>query len=727
MQNQLETARHRLLDLSKRNQLLNYKSKARTVHIIDISANTVFKTLVQNGKPIILTSQAANKPITPHETLEKRCTKLIREARNAVEETGSNLLHLAVGFLQWYEDEVPSQAPLILIPVKLERTAHTTSYQYTLSYDETEIETNISLAKKLSNDFNLILPTFSADIIPEDYFNQVTSMIESYSNWQVIPELKLDFFSFTKILMYKDLIDENLTDNINIQQVLAIAPAKKHKKLSYSESLADKIPLILDADSSQQAVIMAALQHNLVIEGPPGTGKSQTIANLIAATIAQGKSVLFVAEKKAALQVVSSRLEQVGLGDFCLELHNHKTQKTKLHANLKQRLHKKYPPVQLNLKKLQTKKYKLSNYSKLMNTKVGPNDEPIYDVLWKLERLRLELADQKFNLTTGLKGNFTKKINKLQEFSEYYCSLSAENIQLWQGFKPSVPINETAMRNILTDLLLKIQGYQAYLDVLIEETQIPLTPDLATVKLLANINLQVFTSIPAPFDTLAAIKLSYQGSIEKLRKFQANQAVYKELLTQATKFLGHGRYSVKILQQLLDTTDKLSSLGFDDDSATEILQIVEKFDNLTNELQELNRPESVSSFLGFLKLQELAHQAPSDLVLNKHPEHALEATPIVLQHAQQQFTELANQWKEQEQYFLLHKLPDAETIAILADELRKHKGDWLAFLSADYRQAKRTVKSFLATTKFNSRRLIKQLEILTALKKQTEQNSQYTQ
>ena len=152
--------------------------------------------------------------------------------------------------------------------------------------------------------------------------------------------------------MYKDLMDEKLLSNNNIKQILAISPPEQTSKPEYNESLADKIPLILDADSSQQTVLIEALQHNFVIQGPPGTGKSQTIANLIAASIAQGKSVLFVAEKKAALQVVSSRLQQAGLGDFCLELHNHKTQKTELHANLATRLSSEYPPVQLNLKSL---------------------------------------------------------------------------------------------------------------------------------------------------------------------------------------------------------------------------------------------------------------------------------------------------------------------------------------------------------------------------------------
>src|SRR6185436_21092895 len=89
--------------------------------------------------------------------------------------------------------------------------------------------------------------------------------------------------------------------------------------------------LIRDADSSQHSALIHALRgQNLVIEGPPGTGKSQTITNLIAAALARGKTVLFVSDKLAALEVVRHRLDKVGLGIFCLELHSHKTQKRKL-------------------------------------------------------------------------------------------------------------------------------------------------------------------------------------------------------------------------------------------------------------------------------------------------------------------------------------------------------------------------------------------------------------
>ncbi len=95
------------------------------------------------------------------------------------------------------------------------------------------------------------------------------------------------------------------------------------------------------AKFSRVKALFAALKgQNLVIQGPPGTGKSQTITNLIATMLAKGKSVLFVSEKLAALEVVRRRMSAAGLGDFCLELHSHKTRKLALLSDIETRLKK---------------------------------------------------------------------------------------------------------------------------------------------------------------------------------------------------------------------------------------------------------------------------------------------------------------------------------------------------------------------------------------------------
>jgi hypothetical protein len=799
----LENIRQRLLDLSKRNQLLSYKEKVRTVHIVETPLDKVFNQLVRAGKsmtfaplpicdmsreltmthvnPEVLSppdsmpskSKKAQENLLPtahqEEALERRCKRLAREARTAIEETGSNLLYLAVGFLEWYEDKQttePIKAPLILIPVKLERVRFSTVYQYVLSYWDEEIETNISLAEKLANDFNLVLPVFSENTEPQQYLAQVAEMAKEVPRWQVVPDIRLDFFSFTKLLMYKDLKswpdNATLHDNVNLKQILGEKPSfeKASDVIPFFASLgktgqiaspeegispidihplAEKTPLILDADSSQQTVIMDALweEKNLVVEGPPGTGKSQTIANLIAAALAQDKSILFVAEKKAALDVVSSRLVNVGLGEFCLELHSHKTQKSVFHAKLKKRLNKAYQDVtqlEFDIKALAEQKKQLVAYSNLVNTPVGPNNERIYEIFWAVERLRGELAEENLRFEVQnpfhTRDDFNNKINKLKEIGEQYETLSDKVILNWQGFKPTKiwPGDEEVIQDILSTLFLETQTYEAYLDVLIEETKIPLTKDLAALQSFTQIDATPIKPVPSPFDSAAAVQLLNKRTIERLRQFQLDQKEYQQLLNRAIQFLGHGKYTVKFLQQVSSETGKLNKLGFGNDSPNELMVLIQSVDKLDEELRSLlDNPESVENFLKFLQLRELAEKAPPDLVVNKHSAHALEATPIIFQHARDNFTELSTQWANKKDDFLLNKLPKSEEIAILADELRKHRGKWLAFLSGDYRRAKRAVNDFLATSRLSPRQLIKELETLAVLKRQTEQEIERAQ
>ena len=159
-------------------------------------------------------------------------------------------------------------------------------------------------------------------------------------------------------------------------------------------------PLILDADSSQHSAIVDAMAgRSMVIEGPPGTGKSQTIANLIAAALGEGKSVLFVADKLTALEVVRKRLDEHGIGVFCLELHSDKTQKARLMEDLRQRLALQgtfRPPPGLGARReaLEAARERLNAYADLMKRPFGALDLTIHDVLWGAQRRRSSLGGE---------------------------------------------------------------------------------------------------------------------------------------------------------------------------------------------------------------------------------------------------------------------------------------------------------------------------------------------
>jgi len=283
------------------------------------------------------------------DALAKKLLKIAREARTAEEEQGVNILYLALGFLTWFEDKSSSisrEAPLVLLPVELVRNQRTSTYDLRLREDD--LLTNLPLAQRLREDFGIDLPEVEVTDgwKPSVYFDQVQQVIASREGWKIeVDAIQLGFFSFSKLLMYLDLAIEAwpegalgthaltrglLYEGFDREQPL-FAPGDPLDAVLPPE----KIFHVVDADASQARVIEEVRSgRNLVVQGPPGTGKSQTITNIIAAAAREGKRVLFVAEKMAALSVVHDRLVRVGLRDICLELHSRSANKKAVLAEL---------------------------------------------------------------------------------------------------------------------------------------------------------------------------------------------------------------------------------------------------------------------------------------------------------------------------------------------------------------------------------------------------------
>ncbi len=298
---------------------------------------------LSSGQPLDVDQQDSNLQTSlESEVLQRVLRTLHTTARTAIEEQGVNTLYLALGLLHWSDPDSRRedlQAPLILIPVELRR--RDASRRFRLRYAETELGENLSLATKLGRAFGIdwpSLPESIEELDPHEYFDRIeTCLPTDQPGWRVDRDaITLDVFSFSKFLMYADLDPESWS---------SAAPATRHpilRALLGTGFAPDPEPIdeegdlepwldpeqthqVLDADSSQSLAIQDALRgRNLVIQGPPGTGKSQTIVNLVAEAVARGKTVLFVAEKLAALQVVRSRLDAIGLGELALELHSQK-------------------------------------------------------------------------------------------------------------------------------------------------------------------------------------------------------------------------------------------------------------------------------------------------------------------------------------------------------------------------------------------------------------------
>ncbi len=385
--------RQALLDLSTRNRLLNVPLRTRNnraIEIVDEKAEEVFRTL-SDGKsmtflPGVLLSKEERADLDEDdnetggipqpdddaldssgkaarhtdlrlqtrltsEGLQKRLFDVWYDAQTLEQEQGVNILYLALGLLRWYDandSELVRHAPLVLLPVQLERSSAADKFK--LKWRDEPPSPNLTLQAKMKAEFGFIIEDFKDEdeLDLPSYFARVAETVSNKAKWEVLPDaMVLGFFSFSKFLMYRDLDPENwpasgsIEDSPLISALLRDGFGESEALIPDGASIDEAIrPIelhhVVDADSSQTvAIAEAAGGRTLVIKGPPGTGKSQTITNIIAAAAARGKKVLFVSEKMAALDVVHRRLKNVGLGPLTLELHSNKINKRAVLEELK--------------------------------------------------------------------------------------------------------------------------------------------------------------------------------------------------------------------------------------------------------------------------------------------------------------------------------------------------------------------------------------------------------
>jgi very-short-patch-repair endonuclease len=389
LRGKLEKARRELLELSTRNRLLSIPRQSKTarlVEVVDELSTETLRLLVADKKsmyfdpaPDVVPAAVASdgeaalglaQPIDDDvdergvarrhrdnrlqtrlasTTLQQRLLSLYYDANTAMEEQGVNILYVCVGTLHWHDSKKADTeriAPLLLVPAKLDRKTATS--RFAISWTEEDVAENVTLREKL-REFGVTLPSLEDARDDGDdwaltfarYIEAVRSAVSDKPGWSIhADEIYVGLFSFAKHLMYRDLAPESWAGDALLQHPLitglfggGFAPSPPADELNDEAFLDDVVPAarmtyVVDADSSQiTAVEQARRGTNLVIQGPPGTGKSQSIANLIAALVADGKTVLFVAEKMAALEVVKRRLDRAGLGRVALELHSNKTNK----------------------------------------------------------------------------------------------------------------------------------------------------------------------------------------------------------------------------------------------------------------------------------------------------------------------------------------------------------------------------------------------------------------
>ncbi|MTH77047.1 DUF3320 domain-containing protein [Paracoccus aestuariivivens] len=368
----IERWQRKLLDLSLSNKLLNFKETKTSVPLLcpdlpaledGLAKGKLFRLLALKDEKAVagrdvpadearrieadLARDALGKgqiavPLGGDDMFA-RLTELFRKSRSDVQEGGTNTLFLAAGFLRWKRNDADQRhyrAPLLLMPVRLERRSAQSEFRLALIEDEVRI--NSTLLEMLKRDFELRIPELE-DELPRDesgldlprIFEIVRHRLRDVAGFEMVEDCAISTFSFAKYLMWKDLVDraDSLRESPLVRHLLdsptesfagGLAPMPRPSEIDRTHAPADLL-VPMPADSSQLAAVVAAAEgRDFVLIGPPGTGKSQTITNIIADQLGRGRTVLFVAEKAAALDVVQRRLERQGLGAAVLELHSNK-------------------------------------------------------------------------------------------------------------------------------------------------------------------------------------------------------------------------------------------------------------------------------------------------------------------------------------------------------------------------------------------------------------------
>ena len=357
--------KERLLDMSLNNRLLHQKPRKTMVTLLtDLPAELEDQL---NSRASLMLSPRAHATVgddpvpAANQSLEQgvliadategdlfaRATELYRTSRTLEDDSGVSPLYLTIGALRWYESPSSSmerRAPVLMIPVKLARDSVRGPFRIKRSDEDALV--NAAMLRKLESEFGV--PTAGLEELPEDengidvarVLANVRYAIRDIPRFEVLNTCSLDLLSFAKYLMWSDLElnADALASNSIVQRLLKPdSPAiRQPAAFARAETLDEQRPAasdlsVLDADSTQMAATFSALDGNtFIIQGPPGTGKSQTITNLIAQAVAVGKTVLFVAEKRAALEVVETRLKGIGLGAFTLEAHSDKATRAEI-------------------------------------------------------------------------------------------------------------------------------------------------------------------------------------------------------------------------------------------------------------------------------------------------------------------------------------------------------------------------------------------------------------
>lgn len=684
--------------------------------------------------------------------LAKHLRKIEREANLAIEETGANMLFLVLGFLEFPDQKNSDKnflAPLICLPVSMSKKEVSGEQQFSIQFTGDDVSDNLSLREKLRNDFGLHFPELDEEQIDVDaYFEEVKDVIDKRPNFTFRNRVSLCLLSFSNMLLVRDLDPEKwpnlknkngLLDHPIVRQVFEGSSREGSGGLEIAEEhdvekgSADSIALVYDADSSQHSALVDALslKKNLVIEGPPGTGKSQTITNLIAASLAEGKKVLFIAEKLTALQVVKNRLSMAGLAPFVLELHSNKTSKKKVLEEITERISYR-PRNPSNLPgletELETHRKELRDYTSLMNT-VSQNSLglTVHQLMWRAEKHRSGISDGEGALGQILCADaaeissheLTRRADCLHHLSAQYRTIKGfGNASTYWGFYPEglIPGDEVKIKKIMEDALFwaevfnqHISEYSSSLAVKIRSFSLDL--GLKQLESLNWLLSEANQSLPLDrIPKLMALDGSGDDAKKRLIEFKDLLARHEELHPFIMRAIAEeGLVSHQEVAEMKAIKESARSLGIQLNSLDEIVELhqtllnaVEKLSHAAEGISKVLTEQGLSYNDNFAFLESLQKflnillDAPSDtLQLQSQSIFKDNALPLI-----EELKALQDQWvnseRELSDCLYLDALPPDADIKAAISVFRE--GDaWYRVFQGRWREAIRLHKSISKT------------------------------
>jgi very-short-patch-repair endonuclease/DNA polymerase III delta prime subunit len=537
---------------------------------------------------------------------ERKASGLISDARTSIQQTGRNTLYLAFGMLEWFESEssdVRFISPLLLYPVSIERESVRGQYRYFIKAYEDEVEVNPCLRERLRRDFGIELPDFQGDAnttnSPDAYFREVAQLIEGLNRWQVRQFVTLSILSFGNFALYKDIdpekwANDGLASHPIVSSLLGGGNSETHDTFKIPSDydvdkpdISRRVPLIIsETDASQFSAIVDVMDgKNLVIEGPPGTGKSQTITNLIAAALAKGKTVLFVAEKMAAVEVVRDRLDAVGLRDFCLEIHSTNKPKVDVYKEIKARcergdLTQSANPHDIEREYLKNRQ-QLTDYVELVNQPFGAmGDEntihTIQEILWRSKGLQQEFKSTNIpenllslsiaNPHSLTRFDFDKHRTLLRKFIRVKTELEQTNqdIDIWNGINALDidPIEQEQLVRSFAELSRVISDTLKLYQNQVIIFELSYDPTLGNLKYLDDLLLKI-PEIPIQIEPALLTSLRSPTSILLCREFAQKYCEARESLNRVNQFFENGNAELSNLEQVQEFVSKLHSIKQD--------------------------------------------------------------------------------------------------------------------------------------------------------------------